>query len=161
MREGSPSLSLMTTTLPTTRPPKPLPTRAVGCASRAVHCSLVSKASLGESLMGPPPECLSSVHITHAHSALAIADKASTVSAAITEARRSRIIALLSPDHRGTCSYFVPIAPRPLGLGRMACTNPRRLSSAEELADAAGHAVEETGLYYALTRTDAESPHSL
>ena len=109
MREGSPSLPLMTTALPTTRPPKPLPTRAVVCASRVLHCSLVSKASRGESLMGPPPECLSSVHITHAHSALAIADKASTVSAAITEARRSRIIALLSPDTEGLAHISSPL----------------------------------------------------
>src|SRR5262245_9744054 len=93
MREGSPSLLLMTTTLPTTRLPKPLPTRAVVCPSRVLHCSLVSKASLGDSLMGPPPECLSSVHITHAHSARAVTVDVSRQSATNTDVRHpTRII---------------------------------------------------------------------
>src|SRR5262245_42854760 len=93
MREGSPSLPLMTTTLPTTRPPKPLPTRAVVCAKRVLHCSLVSKASLADSLIGPPPECLSSVHITHAQSARVVAVDVSRESATNTDVRHvTRII---------------------------------------------------------------------
>src|SRR5262245_30652097 len=93
MREGSPSLPLTTATLPTTRPPKPLPTRAVVYANRVLHCSRVSNASLADSLMGPPPECLSSVHITHAHSACTVAVDVSRQSATNTDVRHvTRII---------------------------------------------------------------------
>src|SRR5262245_50644723 len=93
MREGSPSLLLMTTTLPTTRPPKPFPKRAALYANRVLHSSLVSKASLADSLIGPPPECLSSVHITHAQSAWAVAVDVSRQSATSIDVRQAtRII---------------------------------------------------------------------
>src|SRR5262245_44326230 len=72
MREGFPSLLFMTTTLPITRPPNPLPTNAIVYSNRVLHCSLVSKASVADSLIGPPSACLSSVHSTHAHSAWAV-----------------------------------------------------------------------------------------
>src|SRR6185436_19419993 len=93
MREGLPSLLLMITTLPTTRPPNPFPTREVVFANRVLHCSLVSKASLADSLIGPPSACLSSVHITHAHSAWAVAVDVSRQNATSTDVRHAtRII---------------------------------------------------------------------
>src|SRR5262245_16722666 len=93
MREGSPSLLLMTTTLPTTRPPNPLPTRAVVCANRVRHCSRVSKASVADSLMGAPSARLSSVHSTHAHSARAVTVEVSRQNATSIDVRHAtRII---------------------------------------------------------------------
>src|SRR5262249_55987333 len=54
---------------------------------------LVSNASLAESLIAPPSACLSSVHITHAHSAQTVAVTVSTWNATSSSPMRaSRII---------------------------------------------------------------------
>src|SRR4030095_13881264 len=97
MREGLPSLLLMITTLPTTRPPNPFPTREGVYANRVLHCSLVSKASLADSLRGPPSTCLSSVHIPHAHSAWAVAVDVSRHNATSTDVRHATRIITCPP----------------------------------------------------------------
>src|SRR5262245_7066804 len=82
-------------------------------ANRVLHCSLVSKASLADSLIGPPPECLSSVHITHAQSARVVAVDVSRESATNTDVRHvTRIIGRPPRSFVNTSGSLVAIASR-------------------------------------------------